>query len=140
MKMSMRVLLRTMRNTHAHQIVLSFVVFVLLCALAIFLVEPSIASYGDALWYCYAVVTTVGFGDMVATTLLGRILSIVLSLYAILVLAIVTATIVNLYSQLSDLNDKDSLAKFMDKLERLPELSPEELAELSAEVSKYRDK
>ncbi len=140
MKMTMRVLVRTMRNTHAHQIVLSFVVFVLLSAVGFVLLEPTISTYGDALWYCYAVLTTVGFGDLVATTVLGRILSIVLSIYAILVLAIVTATIVNLYGQLNEIHQKDSITEFMDKLERLPELTPEELADISSKISKYRSK
>lgn len=140
MKMTMRVLVRTMRNTHAHQIVMSFVAFVLLVAVGFVLVEPSITTYADALWYCYAVLTTVGFGDLVATTILGRIMTIILSIYAILVLAIVTATIVNLYSQLNEIHQKDSMVELMDKLERLPELSPEELADISSKISKYRSK
>ena len=37
-------------------------------------------SFGDALWYSFAVVTTIGFGDVVATTLVGRIITVILGL------------------------------------------------------------
>jgi len=37
--------------------------FVVGDALFIWLFDPAIATFGDALWYCCAVISTVGFGD-----------------------------------------------------------------------------
>lgn len=94
--------------------------------------------YGDALWYCYAVISTAGFGDIVTVTLIGKICSILLTIYTIFVVAIVTGVVVNFYTQLVEMQQKETLAMFMDKLERLPELSKEELEHISQKVRKFR--
>jgi voltage-gated potassium channel len=64
------------------------------------LVEPHIESYGDGLWYAFAVVTTIGFGDIVVVTTLGRALSVILGLYGIFNIAIITSVVVNYYQSL----------------------------------------
>jgi voltage-gated potassium channel len=60
-------------------------------------IEPNINSFGDGLWYTFAVVTTIGFGDIVVVTLLGRILSVILGLYGLFIVAIITSVVVNYY-------------------------------------------
>ena len=64
----LRVLRNILVRTKTDKILIAYVVFVLLSALLIVLVDPAITSYADALWYCYAVISTAGFGDVVATT------------------------------------------------------------------------
>ena len=97
-------------------------------------------SYGDALWYCYAVVTTIGFGDVVAQSFLSRVLSVLLSVSAALVIALITGVVVNYYNQISALRQKETLAAFVDKLEHLPELPPEELEQISLRVREFQNK
>ena len=63
----LRILKGILKRTKADRIILSFVISFFLDALFILLVEPELNSYGDALWYCYAVLSTVGFGDIVIT-------------------------------------------------------------------------
>ena len=53
------------------------------------------------MWYCFAVVTTIGFGDFAAVTPFGRILTVVLGMYGIVVVAIMTSVIVNFYNEVS---------------------------------------
>ena len=57
-------------------------------------------EYTNALWYCFAVVTTIGFGDMTAVSTVGRILSVVLGVYGIVVVALITSIIVNFYGEM----------------------------------------
>lgn len=133
-----RILRDVLRQTGASKIWTCFLVQFLITAGIIWLREPEIHSYGDALWYCYAVVTTIGFGDVVAQCLLSRILSVLLSVSAVIVIAIITGVIVNYFMQVSELHRKGTLAAFIDKLEHLPELSPEELQELSEKVRNFR--
>ena len=57
-------------------------------------------SYTDALWYCFAVVTTIGFGDMTAVSTIGRVLSVILGIYGIVVVALITSIIVNFYGEM----------------------------------------
>ena len=113
-----------------------FVAFMLLTALVIWVCEPEIKNYREALWYCFTVVSTIGFGDVVVHTAISRSLSVVLSLYAVVTLAIFTGVIVNYYTQLVELRQRESLAAIMEKLERLPELSRQELEQLSDQIRK----
>ena len=134
----LKILWMIQKRTHADQIIFGFVLFLLASAAVIQAVEPNIHRYVDALWYCYAVISTAGFGDIVAVTLIGRICSVLLTLYAIFVIAIVTGVVVNFYSQMVEMQHRETMAMFMDKLEHLPELSREELAAISEKVKKMR--
>ncbi len=134
----LRILWGILRHTHADRILLGFVLFLLADAAIIQIVEPDINRYGDALWYCYAVISTAGFGDIVAVTLIGKTCSVLLTIYTLFVVAIVTGVVVNFYTQLVELQRKETLAAFMDKLERLPELSKDELETISRNIKRYR--
>ena len=56
-------------------------------------IEPEIHNYFDALWYCFSVISTIGFGDIVVISIVAKILTILLSFYSIIVFAILTATV-----------------------------------------------
>ena len=57
-------------------------------------------EYTNALWYCFAVVTTIGFGDMTAASPIGRVLTVILGVYGIIVVALITSIIVNFYGEM----------------------------------------
>ena len=134
----LKLLGRILRHTGADKIIAGFLGFLLLCALAIWICESDIHTYREALWYCFTVVSTIGFGDVVVHTAISRGLSVVLSIYAVITLAIFTGVIVNYYTQLVELRQKESLAAIMDKLERLPELPRDELIQLSNQIKQRK--
>ena len=133
-----RILWGILKRTHADKILFGFLVFTIIIAAIIQLVEPGINHYGDALWYCYAVISTAGFGDVVVITFIGKLCSVLLTVYALFVIAIVTGVVVNFYTQIIEMQRKETTTMFMDKLEHLPELSQEELAALSNKIKKHR--
>ena len=135
-----RLLLRVMRRTGADKIWAAFLVQFFLSALIIWRLEPDMNSYRESLWYCYAVVTTIGFGDVVAQHLLSRILSVLMSINAAVVIALITGVIVNYFNQMNALRDKETLSAFLEKLEHLPELSHEELCEIASRAREYQNK
>lgn len=132
----LRILKGVLKRTHADRLIVSFVVFLMIDAFLIMLVEPGINNYRDALWYCYAIFSTAGFGDLVAVTNIGRILSILLTIYAILIVAIVTGVVVAFYNDVVSIEYKAAKAEVLDKLENLENLTKEELAELSERIRK----
>ena len=69
-----------------------------------------------------------------------RVLSIFLSICSILIIAVVPGVITSYYVESTKLRADESSAKFLDDLEHLPELSKEELAELSEKVKKFNRK
>ena len=64
--------------------------------------------------------------------------SALLTIYSLFVVAIATGVVVNFYTQMVELQRKETLAMFMDQLERLPELSREELENISRKVRQFR--
>ena len=134
----LKVLWMVLKRTRADKVLSGFVLFLFAAAAVILLAEPDINRYGEALWYCYAVVSTAGFGDVVAVTFLGKTCSVLLTIYSLFVVAIVTGVVVNFYSQMVEMQRKETLTMFMDKLERLPELSKEELETISKNIRKLR--
>ena len=135
-----KVLGSVLKRTRADKIIIGFIVFIFAIAAVIQLVEPDINRYGDALWYCYAVISTAGFGDVVAVTFIGKMCSVLLTIYSLFVVAIATGVVVNFYTQMVELQRKETLAMFMDQLERLPELSREELENISRKIGEYFQK
>jgi len=132
-------LLHILRETQTFKIWGVFLAFFFVCAFVIWVKEPGITTFPDAMWYCYAVVTTVGFGDMVVVSHLSRILSVILSVYAVIIIAITTGVIVNFFNQMIEIRRKNTMAEFIDKLENLQDLSKEELADLSMRIKKFHD-
>ncbi len=106
-RIKMDVLRKIVRKTYAAEIV--FGMFMLIVAFSIVLpqFEPGISSFEDALWYCFMIVTTIGFGDFTAVTLPGRAISVVLGLYGIIVVALITSIIVNFYNETKNTEDPD---------------------------------
>jgi len=56
-------------------------------------VNPRINNFGDALWWSFATVTTVGYGDTVPETPTGRLIAVALMMAGVSLLAVVTATL-----------------------------------------------
>ena len=60
--------------------------------LAVFLIDPNVHSFSDGVWYAWVTMTHVGYGVVVPTSFLGRLLSCLLILFGLAVLALLTAT------------------------------------------------
>ncbi|MFM0325215.1 potassium channel family protein [Caballeronia glebae] len=52
------------------------------------------SSFGETLYFCGVTALTIGYGDVVATTGIGRILSVMLGLHGVLVTGLTTAAAV----------------------------------------------
>jgi voltage-gated potassium channel len=60
--------------------------------IALFVVDPNVNSLWDGRWFAWSALTMVGFGDVVPTSFLGRILASLLLVIGILLLALLNAT------------------------------------------------
>ena len=88
------------RRTYAAEIIFGLILLILSFSWVLLYTDPGFEHYPDALWYCFAVVTTIGFGDITAVTVIGRALSVVLGIYGIIVVALITSIIVNFYGEM----------------------------------------
>lgn len=138
MKRKTRKLLRqAIKISGADKVLYIYILYFVFTAILLRFVEPGIRSMGDSLWYCFATATTIGFGDITAVSPAGRIITIILSIYSIAVVAVFTAVITSFFLELAKVRARDSVKEFLDDLEHLPELSKDELRELSEKIKKY---
>lgn len=128
---------KILKRTGTLQIFLSFLLF--LCAVAGLLafVEPDIHTFGDGLWYCFVAATTIGFGDICVATGVGRIATVLVGMYGILMTAMVPGVVVSYYMEYLKVREKETVSLFLEQLERLPELSKEELELLSQRIREF---
>lgn len=131
---------RILKRTGTIKVFLSFVVFLMGAAAVLTLIEPGISEWGDGIWYCFVAATTIGFGDICVATRAGRIITVLVSVYGILMTAMVPGVVVSYYMEYLKVREKETVSVFFEKLERLPELSKEELEELSARVKELDQK
>lgn len=92
---------KIVRKTYAAEIILGLLLLIVAFAYVLtFTDSETIPTFIDGIWYCFAIVTTIGFGDFTVTTLVGRVLSMVLGVYGIIVVALITSIIVNFYGEM----------------------------------------
>jgi len=71
--------------------------------------EHGFKTYGDSLWWGVVTITTVGYGDIVPETRLGRVTATVLMFTGIAMLGTVAASLASLF-RLEDKADEDQAA------------------------------
>ena len=99
-RIKLDVLREIIRKTYAAEIISGLLLLIVAFSYMLKFTDEAFASFEDALWYCFAVVTTIGFGDLTPTTDIGRLLSVILGLYGIVVVALITSIIVNFYGEM----------------------------------------
>ena len=99
-RLRLDVLRDIIRKTYAAEIIFGLVLLIVAFSWVLMYMDPGINRFTDALWYCFAVVTTIGFGDLTAGSAIGRVLTVILGIYGIIVVALITSIIVNFYGEM----------------------------------------
>ena len=98
-QLKVKVLFKIVIKTYSLEVIFGLLTMMVGFSLVFMVYEPAIETFGDALWYSFAVVTTIGFGDYTAVTVIGRILTVILGIYGLIIVAILTSIIVNFYNE-----------------------------------------
>lgn len=106
-QMRVGVLRKIIRKTFAAEILFGMFLLIISFSFVFQALEPGFNTFTDALWYCFAIVTTIGFGDIVAVSIVGRLLSVILGIYGLVVVALITSIIVNFYTEVKDKADNE---------------------------------
>lgn len=133
-----RLIWKIMKMNHMEGVLITYLIWILAACFILMFTEPDIRTFGDAVWYCFALVTSTGFGDLNAVTPVGRTVSVILGIYSIFVIALLTAVVIDFYQEKLRIRQNESVLLFLDKMEHLPELSREELADMSERVKKIK--
>lgn len=96
-----KLLFNILVKTHTIDVIVCLVSIMIAFSFILQRFEEKINNFWDAMWYCFTVITTIGFGDFYATSLWGRILTVILGIYGIVVVAIITSVVVNYYNEVT---------------------------------------
>ncbi len=124
-------------RTGAIKIFGAYVAVLIIGGIVMTFIEPQVHGVFEGFYYCFVASTTVGFGDIVPVTVIGRIITIVVTSVGILTVAVVPGVVVAYYTEYLKIREKETVSTFLEKLERLPELNKEELTELSDKVKEF---
>ena len=106
-KIKLGAMMKIIRKTYVAEILYGLLVLIISFSFVFMIFESDFHNYGDALWYSFSIVTTIGFGDIAATGALTRVLSVVLGLYGIIVVAVITSVVVNFYNEVKNKKDEE---------------------------------
>ena len=124
-------------RTGAIKVFGAYLVVLLAGGVLLSFIEPQVHGIIEGFYFCFIASTTVGFGDIVPVTTLGRIITIIVTMVGVMAVAVVPGVVVAYYTDYLKIREKETIASFLEKLERLPELSKEELTELSEKVKEF---
>lgn len=114
-QLKFNVLFKVVVNTFSLEILFGLLTMIVCFSMIFMKIEPNINTFPEALWYCFAVVTTIGFGDIVAVTPIGRVLSVILGIYGLVVVAVITSIVVNFYNETAGKKDKKELKEISEE-------------------------
>lgn len=123
------------RKTSGDKLFLSFLIFYVIDCYLIYCFDPSLSSYGDALWMGFSVATTIGLGDFTVTTTAARICTILLGIYGSIMEAYIPGLIASWYLQKLSQKRDGLIARHADALSRLDTMSDQEKKDLSARIA-----
>ena len=133
-------MMQIIKRTGMRKVLIAYIISLCLGALLITIFEPNIKDYGNALWYCFVASTTIGFGDYAAVGVIGRIVTVLVTIVGILAVAIIPGVIVSYYTEYLRIKEKETISTFLEELENLPSLSEERLKAISEKVKSFNKK
>ena len=135
--LGLRRIIRIINRTGTFKILLSYLFVLIAGGIILNFIAPEVHNIFEGIYFCFVASTTIGFGDIVPVTAAGRIITIIVTLFGILTVAMVPGVVVAYYTEYLKIQEKETISAFLDKLEHLPDLSKNELKELSDRVKKF---
>lgn len=121
----------TVRVNKFNYLLIITTIIIVLGAVIIALLENM--TFGDAIWWSFVTFTTVGYGDVLLTTTLGRLVAILLMIFGIGFIGITTSTIAAYIVNKDIIRDRkrnfrDETLEFIKyKIDNIDSISDEEL-------------
>lgn len=106
-----------LRETGTGRLFVIFIMIFILLPLPLLWFEPNIKTYEDLIWWEMQTVTTVGYGDIVIETGLGRIIGMILMILGVGIISTFTSSLTKVLSNPDKLIHPDKSQEIEDLLE-----------------------
>lgn len=127
------------KQTHMDRFLIGFLIYFTLSAVLILWLDDSITTIWDSIWFCFMIVTTIGFGDYTVTAPLARIAASFLGIYGIVLIAFVCGIGASyLFEKMKASND-ESISKLVWQMAHIDALDDEKLSDLQKRIRLRHD-
>ncbi len=128
------------KRTKTIRFLLALAAVFVFCSLVLWQIDPVFGSWSNALWYCFMVVTTTGFGDFAPTTLMARLVSVFLGVYGVIAMGFLCGVGASwLFERVQTLQGRSSTL-MIHQLEHLGELDDDQLEALRDYANEHADR
>ena len=131
---------RSYRLVHFNHFLTAYLIVYVIVSLIVWALDPDIKNLSDALWFTFQTGTTIGYGDLIVNNVFARIITVFFAIYSMALVAVFTGILAGYFVEIIKRRAKESAVKFMLDLERLPDMSHEELVELSQRAKRFANK
>ena len=88
-----------LKKTHLDEILGITLLVILVSTLAIYLFDPSINNLIDSLWFVLSTITTVGYGDVLPNSDIGRIIGLIILTFGVFIFSAVTGAMASYFTR-----------------------------------------
>lgn len=120
-----------LKDTYLDEILGIFLVIIVSFTLGLYLFDPSMNSLFDSLWFVVTTLTTVGYGDVLPNSLIGKVISLVLLIVGVLIFSAITGAMASYFNKKLLNEGSNELKIIQEKLD----INEKELNELKEEIA-----
>jgi voltage-gated potassium channel len=126
---SLRTLISFFFDGDLRTTVLGAAVVIVIFGLLVAGVDPAVKSVWDGIWWAIATVATIGYGDVVPSSALGRLLGVILVVLGVAIFVIITANILA-YTLKKDrktiAEEEEHIQELVDEVRELKEMQKQQ--------------
>lgn len=125
-----------LKDTYLDEIFGVFLMIIVAFTFGLYLFDPSMNSLFDSLWFVVSSLTTVGYGDILPNSMIGKVISLFLLIFGVLIFSAVTASMASYFNRKLLDEGSEELKSIQEKLDA----NEKELKELKSEIAKLNEK
>ena len=120
-----------LKDTYLDEILGILALTIITFTLSLYLFDPSMNSLFDSLWFVVSSLTTVGYGDVLPDSVIGKVISLILLIVGVLIFSAITAALASYFNKKLLNEGTEELKTIKDKLDS----NEKELKELKEEIA-----
>ena len=129
---------KLLKTNGLEKVLIVSLILLFLIPIPIVILEPSIESFPDALWWAVVTTTTVGYGDLSPETPIGRILAVVLMMLGIGIIGTLTSSITSFFNKEVIKDHEKQLLDILKTIEEVDTLTKDDIEMINLYIKRKK--